>query len=224
MIIEQTADMARPDISHDLIAEANHRIANSLSLVSTLARRQMSALGDGGQPMERREVRAVLADLSGRIEAVGRLHRMMSQARSQDPVDVGSYLQQVANEVITSAAKPDTVILHFAAELGCRVPAERALYVGLIVVELVLNAVKHAHPAGVLGHIEIRCRRDPKAVVVTVADDGVGLPEQFDSGEPSHSGMRLLQSLVHQIGGTISFDSDGLGLRCTLEAPIVSAV
>jgi two-component sensor histidine kinase len=224
MFQEQTADVAQPGSFPDAVAEANHRIANSLSLVSALARKQLAGLISRGESLSRDEVRVLLTELTARLDAVGRLHRMLSSAPPQVPVDVGAYLQQVVSEVVASVAKPDTFVLHFACQLGCSVPAERAMQLGLMVVELVVNSVKHAHPTGVVGRIEIRCRRDPHAVVVTVSDDGVGMPEDFSPSDSRHAGIRLIHSLAHQIGARVSFDSGSLGLRCEITAPAATAV
>lgn len=224
MFLEQTADVAQPASTRDLLAEANHRIANSLSLVAALARQQLGGLKDDNATLAASEVRGLLLQLAGRIDAVSRLHRMLSQGESEKPIDIGGYLQQVASEAVASMAKPDRVVLHFATELGCRVPPERALHIGLIVVELVVNSIKHAHPAGIQGHIEIRCRRDPGAIVVDVTDDGVGLPEVFDEKAGAHAGLRLVNALARQIGASVRFESGGLGLRCEITAPVAAAV
>lgn len=223
MLQEHTADVAHPGNVRDLVAEANHRIANSLSLVSGFARQQLAGLTTRDDHLSREDVRVLLTELAARIDAVGRLHRMLSDSPPDAPIDVGAYLQQVVSEIVASMAKPEKVVLHFACQLGCNMPAERAMQIGLMVVELVVNSVKHAHPAGVTGHVEIRCRRDPRAIVVTISDDGVGLPEGFDSGDRRHSGIRLIHSLAGQAGASVRFDSH-LGLRCEIEAPIASAV
>jgi two-component sensor histidine kinase len=222
MFREQTADAAHPVNNRDAIAEANHRIANSLGLVAALARQQVTALSGDGPVLTRREAQAMIGSLAVRIDAVGRLHRMLSDSQSPDPIDTGSYLQLVASEVVAAMAKKGDVILHFACQLGCRVPAERAMHLGLMVVELVVNSVKHAHPAGIPGKIEIRCRRDPHAIVIDVSDDGVGLPENFDPDNRGHSGMRLIDSLARQIGASVRFHNGSLGLRCEITAPVAA--
>ena len=225
MFMEQTADVALPAHQQDLISEANHRIANNLNLVTALVRQRMASLaGNGRDAYTREEVRDILGEITGRIDAVGRLHRMLSGADSGAPLDVGAYLQQVVSEVVTSMAKKDSIVLHFACELGCRVAPERAMSLGLIATELVVNSVKHAHPAGIQGHIEVQCRRAQHAVVVSISDDGVGLPEGFDSLSRTHSGMRLVKALAEQIGAKLDFDSGSLGLRCDIVAPAATPV
>ena len=105
---------------------------------------------------------------------------------------MGSYLHQIASELIATLSQPGTVVLHFVCELGCRVAPERALYLGLIVIELVTNSLKYAHPTGVNGAIAIRCWRTVDSVVIEVSDDGVGFPEGFDPAS-SRSGLRIVK-------------------------------
>lgn len=222
MFLESNAGADRPLI-RDLVAEANHRIANSLSAVAALVQQRISGLSEDQRPMQPSEVRQMLAEVRARVDAVARLHRALSDLSAGDPIDVGKYLQQIASELVATLSAPGTVTLHFACELGCRISASRALYLGLAVVELVTNAIKYAHPTGVAGTIEINCWRTPDAVIVEIEDDGVGLPDGFDP-EAATSGLRIVQSLCHQIGGKVGFRNTDLGLACTIQAPFLVSV
>lgn len=205
------------------LAEANHRIANNLAAIAGLVRRRSASLA-GAESLSAAEVRAVLAETTARVEAVARLHRILSDSRSDAPVELSAYLHQLATELVASLAERDTVTLHFVGEVGCRLAADRALYLGLIVIELVMNALKYAHPTGVAGKISIRCHRIVGAVVVEIADDGVGLPEGLDPFDSNTSGLGLVRSLARQIGGEVAFDSTSLGCRTTITAPLLTTV
>ncbi len=223
MLLDRTVDTSQPKAG-DLIAEANHRIANHLGLIAALTRKEAAGLTDDHADLPPAQVRAMLGELVLRIEAVGRLHRALSATRLDGWVDVGVYLQQVASETVSSLARPEAVTLHFGCELGCRVPGGKAAYIGLMIVELLVNAVKYAHPAGIPGCIEVSTQRDPRGIVISIADDGVGLPVDLDPGDRRHSGIRLVQSLAAHIGATIRFDNRGLGLEVEIVAPIAAAV
>jgi two-component sensor histidine kinase len=212
-----------PNTARDLVSEANHRIANSLAAVAALVQQQIGGLREDQPPVEARQVRQLLAEVRARVDAVARLHRALSDLSAEEPIDVGTYLQQIAAELVSTLAIPDSVVLHFACELGCRVAPERALYLGLIVVELVTNSLKYAHPAGVRGKIEMQCWRTHNALVIEVADDGVGFPDGFDPAT-SRNGLRIVRSLSKQIGAQVSFDSSDLGLITTIHAPILALV
>jgi two-component sensor histidine kinase len=222
MFLEQSSQTIESVPGRDRVAEANHRIANSLSAIAALV--QHRAVGLSDRAMTSAEVRQILAEVRARVDAVARLHRILSDTGDDVPVDIGGYLQQIAAELVSSLSNKDAVTLHFVCELGCRVAPDRALYLGLIVVELVTNALKYAHPAGVRGQIAIRCHRGADAVVVDVSDDGVGFPEGFDPAGDSSSGLRLIRSLAQQIGGHVTFDSNSLGCHTTVYAPVLTAV
>jgi two-component sensor histidine kinase len=103
---------------------------------------------------------------------------------------------------------------------GCLLPSEKAALLGLLTGELVTNAVKYAHPAGVSGIIKIKSSScDDGAIEIVVSDDGVGLPDGLDPLVSKGMGFRMIQALTSQAGATISFDNHGLGLTCTLRVP-----
>jgi two-component sensor histidine kinase len=218
MFFERSAEPGGQSLGSQLAAEANHRIANSLSAVAGLVQHQSNRLR-ADRTMTTQEVRNLLGDIKGRIEAVAQLHRTLSSMSSNSSLDLGTYLPHVASQLVTALSDPDSVALSCTCQLGCRTAPEQARYLGLIVVELITNSIKYAHPANVAGIIELSCRRDREWIVVEVADDGVGLPEAFDPHAEGHSGIGLANLLAQQIDASLSFDSDGLGLRSVVRAP-----
>jgi two-component sensor histidine kinase len=221
MFLDQAALSVENYPTGALVAEAHHRIANSLTAISSLVQHQALRLTAGGEPLPASAVRQLLFDVRARVDAVARLHRQLSDASPNEPVDLGAYLHQVSHELVSSLAQPGTMTLHFDCELGCRVAPERALHLGLIAVELVTNSLKYAHPSGVAGSISIRCYRHARRMAIDISDDGVGLPEGFDP-KGSGSGLKLVRSLVDQVGGTITFRSDSLGFRSSIEVPVAA--
>src|SRR5690349_7830993 len=135
MLLEHMASTAAAPPIRDLVAEANHRIANSLSALAGLVQQQISALHPDRNAIAAAEVKMMLAEVRARVDAVARLHRALSDIPAGAPIDLGKYLQQIASELIATLTPPNTVTLHFVCELGCKVAPDRALYLGLIVVE-----------------------------------------------------------------------------------------
>jgi two-component sensor histidine kinase len=99
------------------------------------------------------------------------------------------------------------------------VPTENIVPIALIVSEMVTNAVKHAHPAGVAGRIDVGCHLDGSRIIVEVTDDGVGLPENFDVLDGGDLGFKMVRALASQLGALPIFDSGPLGLRFMLLLP-----
>lgn len=205
----------------DEAAEANHRFANSLSLIAGFVRLQALSLAADCPSMEGSDVRRILGEITERIETVARLHRLMADTHEDATIDLTRYIQGVSEAVVSALAVPGRIELCVASDPGCIVPTETALPVGLIVVELLINAIKYSHPTGVAGQITVRCHRPSAlALVIEVADDGVGLPEGFDPMKSRTLGLRVVRSLADQLEARITFDSSTLGLSCRLHLPV----
>ena len=161
----------------DLIAEANHRIANNLAMIAGLARLQGGNIRDDGDRFTGSEVRLMLQEFGGRVDAVARLHRLLANSGQRASVDLADYLRGVAEAVVATVSGVGQAGLRFEADEDCVISSKRALSLGLIVGELVTNAVKYAHPTRITGQINVTCQRAADGrIVVEVSDDGVGLP------------------------------------------------
>lgn len=202
-----------------LRSESDHRIANNLALIIGLLRLRSRALIQKPGPIARDEVCILLEDIATRVDTVARLHRILSRPSRHESVDVADFLQEICGSLAASLGGR-RVVLSQDAEF-CLLPPDHALALGLLVVELMTNAVKYAHPAGLEVKIRVICRqtRDGK-LIVDFSDDGVGLPENFDPKVDGGLGFRLVRSLGHQLGAAISFDSDELGTRIRVEMPV----
>lgn len=193
------------------IAELNHRISNSLQLVSTFLRLQRRRLRDPAAV-------AALDDATARIEGVARLHRTLRLQSGLALVDFGQYLKTIGPELSTSTG------------LDCLVEAEpvtldskTAISLAVAMNELVINAGKHAYGGKPGGAVEITCRRsDSGDLVLSVADHGRGLPAGF-SPEESHSlGLSYVTGIAGQLGGSVETASNG-GACFTIRVPLQPA-
>lgn len=219
--------LAFPQVSSssafDAAAEANHRIANNLAMIASLLRMRGSRVRKETRGMSGDEVRRILEEFGGRLDTVARLHRLLASGPQDAPIDIAVYLREVAEAVVSSLAPAGVMELGSMADPGCFVTSETALSLGLIVGELVTNAVKYAHPTGVAGQVRLACRRRSDGnIAIEVSDDGVGLPEGVDPMKGGHLGFRLVRSLADQLGAAIAFHSDALGLNFALQVPAVS--
>jgi two-component sensor histidine kinase len=199
------------------LAEANHRIANDLALLSAVLRRQAAEIVHGRGSVSRVRAGLLLTEASQRVTAIGSLHAMLAKRPQATMVDIGDHLRQVCVALLSSLAGPTSVELSQSFTTTCLVPADRVVPLTLIVTELVTNSVKYAHPTGVPGKISLtgECQADG-TLVIEFADDGVGLPEGFDPALDGGFGFRLARVLARQIGATMTFKSTGLGLHVRL--------
>jgi two-component sensor histidine kinase len=133
-------------------------------------------------------------------------------------IDIADYLGTIV-EGIVSGRSNGKILLRADFQARFLLPLDKAVQLGLIVGELVTNSIKYAHPAGVIGVININSSRRDGAIVIEVSDDGVGLPDGVDPLTAGDTGLCMIQTLATQLRATISFDNHGLGLSCTLRMP-----
>ena len=200
----------------DRAGEADHRIANNLALVASFIRLQAARAAEKAAGYSAHEVNMLLTGMAYRIDAVGELHKVLSTEPQEAAADLGEHLEKMC-----SAMRP-LISLNGPVELACEpspdcvIPAEDIVPIALIVSEMVTNAVKYAHPAGVAGRIDIGCHRDRDRIIIEVTDNGVGLPEDFDIIEGGGLGFKMVRALAAQLEAIPIFDSDTLGLRFLL--------
>ena len=201
-------------------SEADHRIANHLSLIASLLRLQTRTLA-GSKSFSREDAVWLLNDCGRRIDTVARVHRLLAaQSKQREWIDVREYLREIAEGIVESTSVEGKYTLKSDCQIGCRVRANHVVSLGLLIGELVTNAVKYAHPAGVPGVITLSCSSAlDNAIIVTISDDGVGLPEGFDPATSGNIGLRTIRSLIQRLQGEIDFDSSCLGLIVTVRFP-----
>lgn len=205
--------------------EADHRIANNLGLIVSLLRLRARAVVQRPGKMERAEVSTLLEDIAARVETVAGLHRMLSHSYRNALVDLDAYLRELCASLTTSLSSNAQVQLSHHTEETCVLPPDQVLTVGMLVSELTTNSVKYAHPTGLPVKIDITCRSAAMGnLVVEVADDGIGLPENFDPMVDGGLGLRVVRSLAAQLAGTIKFHSSPLGTRVQLEMPAATGM
>jgi two-component sensor histidine kinase len=217
-----TREISAPVRSDAVLSrEADHRIANNLGLIGSLLRMRARAVGQQDAPMDPADVVALLNDIAARIETVSQLHRMLSQSYRDAMLDIGSYLGDLCESLTETLAPQARVHITHHSTGACVLPADQILALGLLMSELVTNSVKYAHPAGLPVRIDIDCSQNDRGnLVIEYADDGVGLPEDFNPETGGGLGIKVVRSLASQLGGSVMFHSGELGIRVQLEMPL----
>jgi PAS domain S-box-containing protein len=193
-----------------LLQELTHRIKNSLQLIAAMvgieARRHKS--GEGKAALER---------VSHRITALGHLYSKLERADSVEAVDAAAYLDELCRDLIASVHKKgDAAILLKTDIESVMLPTGRAIPMGLIVNELVTNAIKYAFPGDTSGMVMVTLKRVHEKLHLTVADDGEGVdPKRADSG----IGGRLVEGFAQQLGGQVERESGSRGTSVHLILP-----
>jgi two-component sensor histidine kinase len=203
----------------DLALQANHRIANHLSMLVAAVRRPLPAIEAGPQTIPRELVADLLNDMAGRILAVARLHLMLAKQLAPGEVELGKVLMAAAGELQSSGIFGDRMQITSSLD-SCLVEASQASMLLMAFSEIATNAMKHAHPTGLPVELTIAGTATPGGgVQLQIADDGVGFPEDFDEWRDAGLGLRLVRSLVESAGGHLTTNSDPLGLTFSIQLP-----
>jgi two-component sensor histidine kinase len=202
------------------IAEANHRIANHLAMVVGLIQSQISNVMRGQPLLAREEVGGLLREAAGKIIAVAQLHRRLSKRGDYSDIDAADFMIEIVREIGSSLSLGNALCVRQRLSGGVTISAEQARTLALLVGEIVMNAVKHAHPTRIATEISIACTRsNTGALEIEICDDGVGLPEGFESAKQGGVGLRLIQMLAGTLNAALRIESDDLGLCFHLTIP-----
>ncbi|CAO3448497.1 sensor histidine kinase [Azospirillum largimobile] len=232
---ERDAALAQKDL---LMREVNHRIKNSLQVVSSLLGLQGQAVGDP-------RLSGHLLEAGRRVQAIADIHRLLYRVDDVHFIPFHDYLTELCRELERSArSEGGDWRLDLAVE-PVEVPTDHAVPLGLLANELVMNAIKHAYrplavavsaAAGAAGDgngdgrpdgsgrdaanvISVSLRSGGDALRLIVGDRGVGLPPDFDWRRSRSLGMRLIHTLSKQLGATLTVENTSPGVQFTIHLP-----
>ena len=218
LAIEDVTERARLEREHAapherigmLLQELTHRVKNSLQFIASMVR--LEARSNNSV-----EAKAALERVSHRITALGQLYSKLNKADSVEAVDAATYLDELCGDLIASVHKEGSTSIVLKTDIeSVLLPTDRAIPIGLIVNELVTNAVKYGFPGEAKGTVMVTLKRVLGGLRLTVADDGQGLdPRRADSG----LGRRLVDGFALQLGGQVARKSDSRGTTVHLILP-----
>lgn len=187
-----------------LLKEIHHRVKNNLQIISSLLNLQSGHIHDP-RALE------VFKEGQGRVRSMALIHEKLYQSDDLARVDFYEYISNLAAYLFRSyEVNSGAVTLNVESE-DVMLGVDTAIPCGLIINELVSNSLKHAFPGGGGGSITIRLRpADSEHLTLTVSDDGVGLPPDFDVRNTPSLGLQLVNTLARQIGGEVEV-ADGAG-------------
>ena len=190
-----------------LLKEVNHRVNNSLALVASMLHLKSLTVSD--------EVKLHLDEASSRITAIARAHQRLYQTEMFEKIDLGPYLEDICRSFAESL--PDCA-LHVVVEGGIEIPLDQAIPVALFVNELITNSAKYAHPNSKC-EVWIGVTQSDSKVSVSVRDEGIGLPPNFETTSRKGLGMRLINAFTAQLGGSLEIRRHAPGVEFVLMFP-----
>jgi PAS domain S-box-containing protein len=180
-----------------LLKETHHRVKNNMQIISSILNLQAKSIKD---PVALEGLKMC----QSRIRSMSLIHEKLYRSRDISRIDFGEYIRSLAAALLHSCQiDPARVKLRFETD-EVLLDMNTAIPCGLIVNELVLNALKHAFPRRKAGEVRIALARNESGdCVLTVSDTGVGFPKNLDFRRTDSLGLQLVNLLVEQIGGTI---------------------
>lgn len=191
-----------------LVHEMNHRVRNSLQLVSSIVGLQIGNLSDDDAKVRLREAQS-------RIAAISKVHEQLYSGSRLDRVAVAPYLTDLCDDLARSLALDERNVKLTVDALDFELPPDRMIPLGMIITELVTNSAKHAMN-GAAGTISLAVNVDGDEVVASVCDFGAGLPQEVHSGESTGLGLRIVNALARQLNAEVTTERTGQGLRTTI--------
>src|SRR6266849_845570 len=196
-----------------LLREVNHRVGNSLQIIASLLHLQANSATQD-------DVKVALTNAMGRVAAVAQVHRRLYTSHDLKSVLLNQYLDALLEDLRRSAEGNKMSRLTLKAE-PVEIDPDRAVAIGIIVNELVMNAVKYAYPDGA-GPIHVDLHAQGDDLLLSIADDGVGLNVKLD---PRSTGMgqRIVSAMAAKLEASVERDPAHAGTRIMLRFGRVNA-
>ena len=190
-----------------LLREVNHRVGNSLQIIASLLHLQANSTTQD-------DVKAALTNAMGRVAAVAQVHRRLYTSHDLKSVLLNQYLEALLEDLRRSTEGNRMSRLTLKAE-PVEIDPDRAVAIGIIVNELVMNAVKYAYPDGA-GPIHVELKSAGDHIVLSIADDGVGLNDKVD---PRGTGMgqRIVSAMATKLEANVERDPGHSGTRIVVK-------
>jgi PAS domain S-box-containing protein len=198
-----------------LLREIHHRVKNNLQLISGLLDMTRMRTGD-------ESTNSILTDMMLKIQTMAQIHTRLYESKQFGKISLTGQIQD-------QIAGLSNIYSHKGHEISCEIhseevflPVDQAIPCALVVNEILSNAYKHAFSGMKKGTIEISAVQENGRIRITVRDNGIGLPADFDIGRTSSLGLKLIRTLVqHQLKGSLSFESRN-GTEMSMEFPLIS--
>ena len=212
-LADANARLVAAESEKDLVLqEASHRFKNELAMLSALLRLQERSIED-------ETARTALASTADRVQVLARVHERLQRAEEAAVVDMREFIVALCDDLRMALIGLRPIVMSVEAE-SHRLSQERAVAIGLVINELLTNALKYAFPEDRSGTVQVRLMRQEDGFCLMIIDDGIGMAgERKPDG--SGLGQRLIRSMVAQLQGSVEItpDSGAPGTIVTVRFP-----
>jgi two-component sensor histidine kinase len=206
---EKTKALEQSDLNKSmLLRELAHGVANNFASVAALISIKSASVSDSN-------AKSVLDDAIEQVTVMARVHRRLRSDGHGVLLDSGTFIRELCDDLKASAARGRPLSIECRAD-SRPLLMDQAVLLGLIVNELVTNAIKHAFPDNRLGHIRVGFEANGSQAWLAVEDDGIGLVAR---AQANGMGQELVRGLAHQLGGDLEVQSTKSGTSFRLSIP-----
>ena len=182
-----------------LIREVHHRVKNNMQIISSLLNLQTRYVDD-------EETVYLLKESQNRVKSMAMIHEKLYQSSDLNHINIFDYINSLVKDLFYSYAIPKDLIKPVIEVEEINLNIETAVPCGLIISELISNSLKYAFPKGRMGEIHVSLKLMGEKFCLTISDDGIGLPEDFDFDKTDSLGLKLVSSLTEQLDGELELD------------------
>lgn len=198
-----------------LLQEIHHRVKNNMQIISSLMRLQSRRIED-------EKILEIYRVSQNRIQSMALIHEMLYQSQDFSRIDFSAYIQRLGSKLLSIYFSQKTDVRLSIEVTNVFLDINQAVPCGLIINELVSNALKHAFTGREQGMIRVRMdQRGDGRCRLSIADNGVGFTPETDYGQPPTLGLQIVNDLAKQLQGTITFDTaDGTEIHIDFQSRI----
>ncbi|MBT4099723.1 MAG: hypothetical protein HOE86_18870, partial [Gemmatimonadetes bacterium] len=195
-----------------LLKEVHHRVKNNLQIIASLLSLQSNQIND-------EETLALFANSEHRVRAMATIHERLYLSEDLAKIDFGGYIEALVEGLIGGYKTSQDISLMTAVD-DITLDLDQAIPCGLMINELVSNSLKYAFVDDRQGILEVRMSKTADGYRMSVRDDGVGFPANIDFRKSPSLGLQLINTLTHQLGGSVDMKND-VGTEFIVEFPAI---
>lgn len=196
-----------------LLREIHHRVKNNLQIVSGLLEKQASKATD-------ELTQKLMREGQSRVFSMALVHEHLYQSENLSSIEIKAYLEALAHNIQASQGpKLQNIKLALQAD-DCTLSIDTVIPLGLILNELITNCYKYAFEGRDTGLVSVRFERNDNSFGLSVADNGLGLPADFDIKKTKSLGLYLVNGLVRQLGGSLSYQTGSEGTCFSIKCAV----
>lgn len=195
-----------------MLTETHHRIKNNLSVIAGLIEMEMPSV-------EQPDAKEVLQTTYTRIQSMMRVHDLLCEKGLFKDIELGLYLKQLAEQIETTMSDfPKDIGINLKAE-NIHISANKALLCGIVLNELLVNIFKHGFKGLDQGKVSVDLHQDAEEIILSISDNGVGLPEDFEIRGGKTIGMWIIDVMLKKLDGTLEYENQEEGSYFSMSFP-----